>query len=211
MKTRPPKLLFIAHVPCVFAILLFGSVGIAQEPAVTADKLHRTALKRTNAKVTYDPKYFELSYPWGDVPADKGVCTDVVIRSYRALGVDLQKRVHEDMKKHFRLYPKKWKLRRPDKNIDHRRVPNLQRFFERHGKVLTKSGNTKDYQPGDIVAWDLNGKGLTHIGIVVTPPNASGKRWIVHNIGSGPKLEDRLFEWKIIGHYRYFPKSKDKR
>ena len=167
------------------------------------ERLAEIALARTELDITYDPAYVSLDYPGGDVPADRGVCSDVVVRSYRGLGIDLQRLVHEDMKAHFPKYPKKWGLKRPDKNIDHRRVPNLQTFFGRFGKPLIKSQNAKDYAVGDIVAWDLNGKGLTHIGIVVEPPNQPGKRWIVHNIGSGPQLQDCLFDWKIIGHYRF--------
>lgn len=172
------------------------------------ERLAKAALERTKVSVTYDPAYVTLDYPGGDVAPDRGVCSDVVVRCYRALGIDLQKRVHEDMAKHFSKYPKKWGLKRPDKNIDHRRVPNLQTYFARQGKSLTKSLDASDYAVGDIVAWDLNGRGLTHIGVVVAPPGKPNKRWIVHNIGQGPKLEDRLFEWKIIGHYRYAPKVK---
>jgi uncharacterized protein len=166
-------------------------------------RLAEIALARTKLDITYDPAYVLLDYPGGDVPTDRGVCSDVVVRSYRELDIDLQRLVHEDMKGHFSKYPKKWGLKRPDKNIDHRRVPNLQTFFTRFGKSLPKSTNPKDYAIGDIVAWDLNNKGLTHIGIVVKPPNKPGERWIVHNIGSGPQLQDGLFNWKIIGHYRF--------
>ena len=168
-------------------------------------RLAEAALERTKHQVTYDPAYVVLKYPGGDVPADKGVCSDVVVRSYRALGFDLQKLVHEDMKRAFSKYPKRWGLKRPDKNIDHRRVPNLEKFFTRHGKSLPKSKDAKDYEIGDLIAWDLNDKGLVHIGIVVEPPGKPGQRWIVHNVGSGPVLEDRLFAWTMIGHYRYQP------
>jgi len=172
----------------------------------TGDRISAAALDRTKHHVTYDPAYFSLEYPGGDVPADKGVCTDVVIRTYRKLGVDLQKLVHEDMRKSFSKYPKNWGAKRPDKNIDHRRVPNLQRYFERQGAKREITKNLKSYEPGDVVAWSLNGRALWHIGVVVEPPGKPGERWIVHNIGSGPKLEDRLFEWQIIGHYRFHPK-----
>lgn len=188
----------------VVAAFVHGQESAADEKkAPFAKRLAAAALERTKHKVTYDPAYVILKYPGGDVKPDRGVCSDVLIRSYRALGIDLQKCVHEDMRRAFSRYPKKWGLKRPDKNIDHRRVPNLQTFFSRHGTVLKKSGTANEYEPGDIVAWDLNGRGLTHIGIVVAPPEKPGKRWIVHNIGQGPKLEDRLFDWKIIGHYRY--------
>lgn len=197
----------------VFRTLLLVAVlfvlGSWAEQATTAsfgDRLAAAALERTKHQVTYDPAYVVLKYPGGDVPADKGVCSDVVVRSYRALGFDLQKLLHEDMTRAFSKYPKRWNLKRPDKNIDHRRVPNLQTFFTRKGKSLTMSKDFADYQIGDIVAWDLNDKGLVHIGVVVEPPGKPGKRWIVHNVGQGPQLEDRLFTWTMIGHYRYHPK-----
>jgi hypothetical protein len=168
------------------------------------DRLAAAAVERTSHAVRYDPTYFRIPYPGGDVPAEVGVCTDEVIRSYRAVGVDLQKEVHEDMAGNFRLYPKNWGLSRPDANIDHRRVPNLMVFFARRGKSLPVTADAKDYRPGDIVTWDLGG-GLTHIGIVVGVPSAAdeGRLQIVHNIGAGPKMEDVLFNWKLTGHYRY--------
>ncbi|MFW5851950.1 MAG: DUF1287 domain-containing protein [Bacteroidota bacterium] len=157
----------------------------------------------TYQKVVYDPTYRVIDYPNGDVPADKGVCTDVVIRAYRKLGIDLQKEIHEDMKFNFNVYPKNWGLLRPDSNIDHRRVPNLMTFFARHGTVLKITDNPQDYVPGDIVCWDLGG-GITHIGIVTRKKSADGQRYlIVHNIGAGQVLEDCLFHYRIIGHYRY--------
>ncbi len=159
--------------------------------------------ERTRHSVRYDPAYVKLKYPGGDVPPDRGVCIDVVIRSYRALGIDLQKEVHEDMKAHFSVYPRIWRLSKPDTNIDHRRVPNLMTFFKRHGTVLKKSTNARDYRPGDIVTWDL-GRGITHIGIVTTKQTPDKKRFLIsHNIGAGPQLEDVLFKWKITGHFRY--------
>jgi hypothetical protein len=157
----------------------------------------------TKQRVQYDPAYFGLDYPNGDVPAGKGVCTDVVIRAYRKLGIDLQKEVHEDIKAHFEKYPKNWGLTGPDRNIDHRRVPNLMTFFARYGDVKRISREPGDYQPGDIVCWNLGG-GITHIGIVVRKKSADGQRHlIVHNIGAGQVLEDCLFRFRIIGHYRY--------
>lgn len=163
-----------------------------------ADRLVEAALYRTTQKVRYDPAYVALDYPGGDVPADTGVCTDVVIRSYRALGIDLQPLVHEDMKASFSAYPKLWGLKRPDKNIDHRRVPNLETFFKRHdGRVKEGEGT---YLPGDLITWDLNGNGLWHIGIIVGPDT------FVHNIGAGPVLETGLRQWKVVGHYRYHPR-----
>ena len=166
-------------------------------------QLANAALALTKQKVQYDPAYFQIPYPNGDIPPDKGVCTDVVIRAYRKLGIDLQKEVHEDMKANFDKYPKQWGLPRPDTNIDHRRVPNLMTFFSRHGTIKKISQEAKDYQSGDIVCWDL-GKGVTHIGIVSGKKSADGQRYlIVHNIGAGQVLEDCLFRFKIIGHYSY--------
>jgi uncharacterized protein YijF (DUF1287 family) len=154
-------------------------------------------------KVKYDPSYFRINYPNGDVPKGKGVCTDVIIRAYRKLGIDLQKEVHEDMKVNFKKYPKKWGLSSPDKNIDHRRVPNLMTFFTRYGTVKKISQDPNDYKPGDILCWNLGGD-VTHIGIVVKKKSLDGKRHlIVHNIGAGQVLEDCLFSFKIIGHYVY--------
>ena len=168
-------------------------------------QLARAALKSAGADIQYNGAYVLIDYPWGDVPAGQGVCTDVVIRSLRAVGLDLQQLVHEDMKRNFRRYPKIWGLKRPDPNIDHRRVPNLQTFFSRHGESLTVSDDPDDYQPGDLVTWMLP-RNLPHIGIVVDRRSADGRRpLIVHNIGWGPELEDMLFDFPITGHYRYQP------
>jgi uncharacterized protein len=168
--------------------------------------LSAAAIERTNHTVRYDPAYVHLAYPGGDVPPDTGVCTDEVIRSYRALGIDLQKEVHEDMAQNFARYPHRWQWLRsgPDPNIDHRRVPNLMVFFSRKGDSLPITNRGEDYSPGDLVTWDLGG-GVPHIGIVVDHKSAgSGRYMVVHNIGQGPKLEDVLFSWKITGHYEYF-------
>ena len=160
-------------------------------------------MELTKQHVDYDPGYFTIAYPNGDVPKDKGVCTDVVIRAYRKLGIDLQKEVHEDLNANFSKYPKIWGLSKPDWNIDHRRVPNLMVFFARHGTVKPVTNNESDYVPGDIVCWNLGGT-VTHIGLVVNRKSADGKRnLIVHNIGGGQVLADCLFEFKIIGHYQY--------
>jgi uncharacterized protein len=175
------------------------------EPLNFAQKLAAAALDRTQHTVRYDPAYVQLSYPGGDVPADTGVCTDEVIRSYRALGHDLQKRVHEDMKAHFSAYPKNWGLSSTDKNIDHRRVPNLQTFFKRQGAALPVTQVATDYLPGDLVTCIVAGK-LPHIMLVVPSPSGQGQPWVVHNIGQGPQLEDRLFEFPLTGHYRWHPK-----
>ncbi|KQR95364.1 hypothetical protein ASG01_05825 [Chryseobacterium sp. Leaf180] len=168
-----------------------------------AQKLSDTAISLTKDKVIYDPAYVSIKYPGGDVPSDKGVCTDVVIRAYRKLGIDLQKEVHEDMKKNFSKYPKNFGLKKPDTNIDHRRVPNLMVFFARFGKSKSTEKNPTLYVPGDIVTWLLPGN-LTHIGIVVNKKSADGKRYlIVHNIGAGQVIQDCLFSFKITGHYQY--------
>jgi uncharacterized protein YijF (DUF1287 family) len=168
------------------------------------------AIERTHHTVRYDATYVRIAYPGGDVPAGTGVCTDEVIRAYRAVGIDLQKEVHEDMAANFSAYPSKWRWLRnaTDANIDHRRVPNLMVFFSRKGEVLPITNRADDYAPGDLVTWDL-GRGLTHIGIVVDQKSLLRRRYmIVHNIGQGPKMEDVLFDWKITGHYRYFGPAK---
>jgi uncharacterized protein YijF (DUF1287 family) len=185
---------------CCVAFLSFGSVSAQQ---TFQEKFCNAAISLTKQRVVYDPSYFSISYPNGDVPEDRGVCTDVVIRAYRKLGIDLQKLVHEDMKRNFNTYPKNWGLRATDKNIDHRRVPNLMTFFSRHGKQLKTSKKNSDYEPGDIVTWDLD-RGTPHIGIVIPSLSADGQRYlIVHNIGSGQEVSDCLFSYRITGHYRY--------
>lgn len=167
------------------------------------EKLSDAAISITKDKVRYDGAYYKIPYPNGDVPRDKGVCTDVVIRSYRKLGIDLQKEVHEDMKKNFSKYPKNWGLKTTDTNIDHRRVPNLQVFFNRKGEAKAVTTKAADYKPGDLVTWMLVGN-LPHIGIVVNKKSLKGNGYqVVHNIGSGQEVEDCLFDYKITGHYRY--------
>ncbi|MBE7493942.1 MAG: DUF1287 domain-containing protein [Verrucomicrobiaceae bacterium] len=169
-----------------------------------ATRLAHAALDRTHQVVRYEPAYVRLEYPGGDVPAGTGVCTDEVIRSYRALGHDLQKLVHEDMRRNFSSYPKHWGLARPDSNIDHRRVPNLQTFFKRRGASLPVTQNEGDYRPGDLITCTVAGR-LPHIAIVVPAPDGGARPWIVHNIGQGPQCEDRLFEFPLTGHYRWHP------
>jgi uncharacterized protein YijF (DUF1287 family) len=199
---------------CLFLAFatLFSVSSLAQSPPQSEsqrrDFLHKltdAAIERTTHVVRYDPAYVRIPYPGGDVPADTGVCTDEVIRSYRALGIDLQKEVHEDMKANFWAYPNhfRWMQIRTDTNIDHRRVPNLMVFFNRKGEPLPITNKSEDYTPGDLVTWDLGGN-VPHIGIVVDKKSASGRYLVVHNIGQGPKAEDVLFHWKITGHYRYF-------
>ncbi|HLM61349.1 MAG TPA: DUF1287 domain-containing protein, partial [Pyrinomonadaceae bacterium] len=183
----------------------FQKPKIAEIASDEIKKLLESAIEQTTQTKTYDPAYVVIPYPNGDVPMEKGVCTDVVIRAFRRAGVDLQKAVHEDMKENFSVYPKKWNLPKPDTNIDHRRVLNLQTFFTRRGKSLPITGKAENYKPGDVVAWDLDGKGMTHIGLVSNFYNEKTKRYsIIHNIGDGARAEDKLFEWKITGHYRYF-------
>jgi uncharacterized protein YijF (DUF1287 family) len=188
----------------LFALVFLTAPGVAQEtgPEFT-DRLVDAALERTTHPVTYDGSYRRIDYPGGDVPDHIGVCTDVVIRAYRSVGVDLQQLVHEDMMASFSEYPQIWGLARPDPNIDHRRVPNLQTFFERQGAVLDKSMDPDAYTPGDIVTWMLPGN-LPHIGIVTGRRSSDGERpLIVHNIGAGPEIEDVRFEFPITGHYSY--------
>jgi uncharacterized protein YijF (DUF1287 family) len=168
-------------------------------------KLIAAAIERTGHSVRYDGSYTRIPYPGGDVPTGTGVCTDEIIRAYRAVGIDLQKEVHEDMLQNFAAYPDKrlWGLAHPDSNIDHRRVPNLMVFFSRKGEALPITTRAEDYAPGDLVTWDLGG-GVPHIGIVVDQAATQERRYlIVHNIGAGPRMEDVLFRWKITGHYRY--------
>jgi hypothetical protein len=192
----------------VFSVCSFWSLASPQ--ALTRQqftkRLVAAAIERTRHPVRYDPDYVRIPYPNGDVPIDTGVCTDEIIRSYRAVGVDLQREVHEDMVRNFSAYPnqKRWRLNHPDSNIDHRRVPNLMVFFQRKGETLHTTNRAADYAPGDLVTWDLGG-GVPHIGIVVDQKARWSDRYmIVHNIGAGPKMEDVLFSWKITGHYRYF-------
>lgn len=194
----------------LLSVLLFlPAASAAQASSSRSDlqqdflkRLSAAAIERTQHTVRYDPGYVAMSYPGGDVPSDAGVCSDEVIRSYRALGIDLQKEVHEDMKKHLTAYPEG--LRTLDRNIDHRRVANLMVFFKHNGQALPVTRRAADYTPGDLVTWDL-GNGLNHIGIVVDQKSSSSGRYmIVHNIGQGPRMEDVLFSWKITGHYRYF-------
>jgi uncharacterized protein len=185
----------------LLAVFVF-SFGIARAQDQFVAQLSSAAIELTKTDVQYDPAYFAIPYPNGDVPANKGVCTDVIIRAYRRLGIDLQKEVHEDMKANFGLYPKNWGMKKTDTNIDHRRVPNLMTYFSRFGTVLKKSKDPKDYSPGDIVTWDLGG-GIGHIGIVINQRSTDGQRYlIVHNIGRGQEISDCLFEFTVTGHYQ---------
>ena len=208
---RIPLLLRAGWSLLVLVLLLAAAAPrlLADGAAPAADPIRRaldSALAQTHTTVTYDAAYVSLAYPGGDVPADRGVCTDVIVRALRAAGVDLQALVHDDMKAHFSAYPKLWGLRRPDPNIDHRRVPNLMTFFVRQGRAFPVTANPADYLPGDIVAWKID-NGLGHIGIVSDQPSPAdpARRQCVHNIGAGAKLEDVLFAFQITGHARYFP------
>ena len=188
----------------LLAVILVNQLFSFSQPTKSFNqKLSDAAIELTNVNVVYDPNYYRLNYPNGDLPPTRGVCTDLVIRAYRTLGIDLQKEVHEDMSQHFHLYPKNWGLSKPDRNIDHRRVPNLMVFFTRHGQKLSISNNPDDYLPGDIVTWDLGG-GVPHIGIVVDRRSSDNKRYLIsHNIGNGQEISDCLFQYIISGHYRY--------
>jgi uncharacterized protein YijF (DUF1287 family) len=198
MMRRPSILLFLA-------LCCSLTLAQAQHSDTFAQRLDAAAIARAKVHVRYVSDYVRLSYPGGDVPADTGVCTDEIIRIYRAVGVDLQKEVHEDMARHLAEYPLHG--RTADANIDHRRVPNLGKFFERNGAALKITRAAGDYQPGDVVTWDLDGK-HTHVGMVVSRTNLWGRHEVLHNIGEGPKIEDVLFDWKITGHYRYYgPRS----
>jgi uncharacterized protein YijF (DUF1287 family) len=162
------------------------------------------AIAQAGVTTGYDPAYVALDYPNGDVPEKTGVCSDVVVRAFRKAGIDLQKEVHEDMKSARSAYPTRWGAIPPDRNIDHRRVLNLMTYFTRQGKSLPITTSATDYQPGDIVAWELS-SGIDHIGIVTNMMSDSDDRYlIVHNIGAGARVEDRLFAWTIKGHYRFF-------
>lgn len=183
-----------------------GSASIAATAVPPrARAIIEAARVRTEMDETYDPRYYAIAYPGGDVPNDRGVCTDVVIRAYRSIGVDLQVLVHEDMRRHFKRYPKTWGLAAPDRNIDHRRVPNLETFLERNEAALPLSHEASDYKPGDLVTWRLPGN-LPHIGIVSDRKVRWGDRpLILHNIGAGTAEDDIIFSYPITGHFRYYP------
>lgn len=189
--------------------ILLGLIfaGLFAGPAFADEALVSAAQDRLQQSVRYNGSYIKLDYPGGDVPANIGVCTDVIIRSYRAAyGFDLQKAVHEDMKVNFSTYPKIWGLTRTDRNIDHRRVPNLETYLKRQGTSLSLSKKASDYQPGDLVSWRLGGT-LPHIGIVSDRKAADGTPLIIHNVGAGPREEDVLFAYKLNGHFRFVPKT----
>jgi uncharacterized protein YijF (DUF1287 family) len=190
--------------------LFLACIGLshAQTPSF-AERLVQAAMERTKLAVRYEPAYVRLDYPNGDVPANTGVCTDEIVRSYRALGFDLQQLVHEDMKRAFAAYPKIWGLKSTDKNIDHRRVPNLQTYFKRRGASLPVTQNAADYKPGDLITCTVPPH-LPHIAIVVPALDGGATPWIVHNIGQGPQCENRLFEFPLTGHYRFHPAASNR-
>jgi len=195
----------LKHSIVIVALLSFLGSADADPAGRRAffDKLVEAAIERTHHSVTYDGSYRSINYPGGDVPDTIGVCADVIVRIYRTVGIDLQKEIHEDMSDNFAAYPKTWGLKKPDTNIDHRRVLNLQVFFRRKGSERSPSKDPDKYKPGDLVTWVIPGN-LPHIGIVINRKSKDGKRpLIVHNIGRGPESEDILFTYHITGHYRY--------
>jgi uncharacterized protein YijF (DUF1287 family) len=182
-------------------IALPSSAGA--EPGQRALDLVAAARAQVGVTLIYDPSYQRIGYPMGDVAPERGVCSDVVVRAFRAVGIDLQQEVHRDMKRHFAAYPNNWSLTAPDPNIDHRRVPNLAIWFKRQGYALPVTSNPADYQAGDVVAWIL-ANGRPHIGIVSDRRSADGSRLVIHNIGAGAREEDVLFAYRISGRFRAF-------
>lgn len=195
----------IAGIALVAISLAQSATSLSTQHAEFLKRLVAAAIERTHHSVRYDPSYVRIPYPDGDVPADTGVCSDLIIRTYRAVGVDLQKEVHEDIVRDASAYPlRHFGVLHPDTNIGHRRVLNLMVFFTRNGDSLPITAIGADYSPGDLVTWDLEGN-VPHIGIIVDQRLPStGRYMVVHNVGRGPQMEDVLFDWKITGHYRYF-------
>ena len=187
------------------AAIILILVSLQAARADVALDLVVAARAQVGVTLFYDSSYQQIAYPMGDVPMERGVCSDVVIRAFRTVGVDLQQEVHRDMKRHFSDYPKNWGLARPDRNIDHRRVPNLATWFKRQGYALPVSRDAAAYEPGDIVTWTLNGR-LPHIGIVSDRRSDDGARpLVIHNIGWGAREEDTLFAFRHLGHFRFAP------
>lgn len=184
----------------LLSLLMLASISVA---SADPPKLVSAARQQTHVAVTYDGAYTKIGYPMGDVPSDRGVCTDVIIRAYRAIEIDLQRLVHEDMRANFDSYPSLWGLRKADSNIDHRRVPNLQRYLARKQARISTSSDVARYLPGDLVTWMLPGN-RPHIGIVSDRQSpASGRPFVIHNIGAGPVEDDILVAYPRTGHYRY--------
>lgn len=208
LRIYTPLLILIVFLSCKksetpLVIKNSSEITTIENPTTFEEKLSNAAISIIDANIAYTPDYISIKYPNGDVPANTGVCSDVVIRAYRKLGIDLQKEVHEDMKANFSKYPTKWGLKKTDTNIDHRRVPNLEVFFTRKGEKLTVSENANDYKVGEMVTWMIGDK-LPHIGIVTHKKSADGERpMIVHNVGGGQVLEDCLFNYTIVGHFKY--------
>jgi uncharacterized protein len=191
------------RITATVAALLLLAPSMSGDSGEVLERVVAAALAQTTRPVRYDGSYRRIAYPGGDVPADVGVCSDVVVRAYRAVGIDLQRLVHEDMLRVFGSYPKLWGLSRPDANIDHRRVPNLQVYLRRHGVELKVTSEASDYAAGDLVTWMLPGN-LPHIGLVTAQRVPDSQTpLIVHNIGRGPEVSDTLFLYPITGHYRY--------
>lgn len=181
----------------LLAVSILGAPAMGTLPRPVGMQIAEGAQQQIGVTVVYDPAYVSLRYPGGDLPLNRGVCADVVVRAFRVAGIDLQRAVHEDMVHAFKRYPAFWGLSRPDTNIDHRRVPNLMKFFERSGKIASGT-----FLPGDVVAWRLPG-GLYHIGVVSAEVAPSKRPLVIHNIGQGAQKEDVLFAYQIIGHYRW--------
>ena len=188
----------------VVAFVLTVALSLAARAEPTPSALVSAARAQVGVTLVYDPSYQRIGYPMGDVPLERGVCSDVVIRAFRAVGIDLQEELHRDMKRHFADYPKSWGLTAPDPNIDHRRVPNLATWFARRGYALAITPKASAYQPGDIVTWTLD-SGRPHIGIVSDRRSDDGARpLVIHNIGWGAREEDALLAYRISGHFRAF-------
>lgn len=202
MKTFYFSLILLTFLTCGQKSNDINDGVVEAKPNSFEGKLAAAAISIIDPNIVYTPNYVSIKYPNGDVPAKTGVCSDVVIRAYRKLGIDLQKEVHEDMKANFSKYPTKWGLKKTDTNIDHRRVPNLETFFIRKGEKLSITQNPDDYKTGEIITWMLNGK-LPHIGIITHKKSPDGNPMIVHNVGGGQVLEDCLFSYEIVGHFKY--------
>jgi uncharacterized protein len=211
-NSAPPGLVALGVEPQLKPQASQAAKRVAEQPdaARPRERLIAAGVEQTTYTTSYDPAYVKLAYPGGDVARETGVCADVIVRAFRACGVDLQKEVHEDMARSFAAYPQLWRARGPDANIDHRRVANLMKWFERRGKALSVSDRAEDYAPGDVVAWDL-GNGRLHIGLVTDIKTGGGDSphglAVVHNISAGAKLEPVLFAWKVVGRYRYFDEA----
>ena len=197
-KTPNEKIITIEREPTI--------VDGTKKAVTIRDKFILGAVTQYGVTTSYNGAYKKIAYPNGDVDISTGVCTDVIVRAFRAVGIDLQKDIHRDMKRHFRQYPKKWGLRSPDTNIDHRRVPNMVKYFERKGYRVSegKTDDYKKYLPGDLVVWSIRGE-LTHIGIVSDQKVPETSRYyIIHNPFQGVEISDWLIEFKIINHFRVF-------